>query len=273
MLTEHKYVYQHPDYKALIADYGLVSISDWLRWPHQTILQTRTHRLFRVELPSPLPAVYLKQYFYPTFSDRLKIAFRGGLLGRCRARVEFDNLMHLSKRDLSPQVIAFGTCRKGGVLISSFLAIQEASNIAALDEFAVRCIRQMDRLTRQTFIRSLADFTRKMNSERFINGQYHWRNILVDWDKQQTFRFYIIDPSSSFGWAKWLAPYYDLACLDIPAEHFFTQTERLRFLKQYLGLKKLQKKHKSLIKKMLLLRDKLSPREQKRLAKIISAAT
>lgn len=268
------YVYQNPKYQQAIRQLGLKRISDWLAYPHQQILSHRTGCLWRIELPSPLPNCYLKHYFYPTVSDRLKIAFRGGLLGRCRARVEFDNLIRLNEQSLAPQVIAFGIRRRWGFLTQAMLIVQEVADVEPLDDFAASKLKNLNRQQRRCFIERLATFTQAMNREGFINGQFFWRNILVSYQPPAEFSFQVIDPSSSRRWAQWFMPYYDLACLDIAAPYFFSRTERLLFLKRYLGLngsgKFLVKKYKSLIKKMLRLEHKLAPREQKRLKKILN---
>lgn len=274
MDTFFVYIYQNPTYQQAIQQLGLKRISDWLAYPHQQILSHRTGCLWRIEMPCPLPHCYLKYYFYPTISDRLKIAFRGGLLGRCRARVEFDNLMRLNQQSLAPQVVAFGIRRRWGFLTQAILVVQEVADVEPLDDFAAHKLKQLNRQQRRCFIERLAAFTQAMNREGFINGQFFWRNILVSYQPPTGFGFQVIDPSSSRRWARWFAPYYDLACLDIAAPYFFSRTERLFFLGRYLGIidegKVLIKKHKSLIKKILNLEKRLAPREQKRLKKILN---
>lgn len=268
-----KYTFISPPYKAAVAQLNLNTPDDWMRYTDKLVARDRTTETRRLVLPAPLPICYAKIYRYPRWDDRLRILFRGGLIGLSRAAVEFGNLRRLHDRGLSPGVIAYGRQRRWGLLEQSLLVLCEAPNTTAMDAFVIGPLRQLAAPQRRTFIRTLAEFSRTMNTNGFINSEYHWRNILVQ-HTQDRFTFQVIDPSSSRQRYRWIWPYFDAATLDICARYFFTRSERLRFLKIYWGRPKqpLTRRQKRLIGKLSALRDRLAKKEIKRYRHILSAA-
>jgi hypothetical protein len=265
-----KYRFIAEKYKAAIETLGLDTPDRWMAYSVQKAAYDRTTETRRLKLPLPLPGVYAKIYRYPRLNDRIRILFRGGLLGRSRARVEFDNLRLLNIRGLSPQVIAYGQQRRFGILESSFLVIEEVTGAAAMDAFAAGGLGSLTRPQRREFIQRLAHFTRKMNAGGFINTEYHWRNILVC-QSDGGFSFQVIDPSSSRWWYRFWMPFFDLATLDVCAEHFFTRAERLRFLKHYFGCEgqSLTARQKKQVAQIAALKAKVAEKESKRYSHIL----
>jgi len=265
-----KYTFIADPYRAATRQNGLNTPDDWMRYADKLIVRDRTTETHRLALPAPLPACYAKIYRYPRWDDRLRILFRGGLIGASRAGVEFKNLQRFNQRGLSPKVLAYGRQRRYGLLELSLLVICEVPDATAMDAFAAGRLGQLTTEQRRVFIRKLAEFTRTMNAGGFINSQYHWRNILVQ-QIQGGFEFQVIDPSSCRQRYRWLWPYFDVATLDICARYFFTRTERLRFLKTYWNCQgqRLTRRQKRLIRKISVLRDRLSQKELKRYRPIL----
>lgn len=267
-----RYTYIADEYKNTIEELRLDTPDQWMAYSVQVAAKDRTTETRRLGLPTPLSGVFAKIYRYPRWNDRLRILFRGGLVGRSRAKVEFDNLRLLHRRGLAPQVIAYGKERYKGLLSVSLLAIKEAVDTIALDTFAAGDLKLLTRRQRNDFIRTLAHFTKTMNIGGFINTEYHWRNILVR--KNETdFCFQVIDPSSSRWWFRLFYPSFDLATLDVCAPYFFTRTERLRFLKHYWDSEgfPLNAKQKAQIKKIAGLRCVVAEKELKRYRSILPA--
>jgi len=265
-----KYCFVAEEFKEAVATLGLDTPARWMSYSVQEVAKDRTTETCRLRLPTPWPGAYAKIYKYPLWKDRLRILFRGGLLGRSRAKVEFDNLRLLNTRGLSPQVIAYGRQRRFGILEVSLLVVEEVAGAVAMDAFAADGLRRLTRQQRRDFIETLAAFTRAMNAGGFINTEYHWRNILVC-QTGNRFSFQVIDLSSSRPWYRFSMPFFDLATLDVCAGHFFTRPERLRFFKLYFGCEgtPLTARQKKQAARIAALRDTISQKEMKRYRHIL----
>ncbi len=268
-----RYSYIVDEYKNAIKELRLDTPEQWMEHSVQIVAKDRTTEARRLRLPASLPPAFAKIYRYPRWDDRLRILFRGGLTGRSRAKIEFDNLRLLHSRGLAPQVIAYGYERYLGLLRKSLLVIREVSDSVSLDDFAATRLPSLTRHQRQNFIQTLACFTRMMNFGGYINTEYHWRNILVC-SSNTGFSFQIIDPSSSRWWFRFVCPLFDLATLDGCAPYFFTRTERLRFLKYYWGTegRHLSPGQKKQIKRLTDTCRSVSRKELKRYRRILPAA-
>ncbi|NLW83493.1 MAG: hypothetical protein GXY41_03665 [Phycisphaerae bacterium] len=191
-------------------------------------------------------------------------------MGRSRARVECDNLQHLSAKGLAPRVLAYGQNRHWGMQNLSFLVIEEVPDTMTLDTFIAGPLQSLTPRQRRDLLRKLAVFTQTMNAGGYVNSEYHWRNILVQ-KSEDGVGFQVIDPSGSRLRYKLRYPYFDLATLDVCAPFFFSRTERLRFFKQYQGCseEKLTSHLKKKVLAILTLRGKIAKKELKRYRKIL----
>ncbi len=234
----------------------------WLRFPHEVMGKGRTGEVYRVMPDNGMPTFYLKVYIYPKWRDVRRVLLRGGFFGKSRARIEYENLCHLYEKRLAPPVLLFLEKRFCFFLRYSYFLIEEVSKGETLDLFIFREISHLSLLERKNFLKSLAETTRKMNEGSFINGEYHWRNILVR-REGDSFVFKIIDPSKRRLRDRILHPYMDLACLDVYAENFFSKEERLYFLDIYLGDSVSPSKKRKIIQNIAKLRKKVSQKELK----------
>lgn len=241
---------------------NLVNKNHSLPLHYQKVYMKRTGALYKVTSLITQQNVYIKYYFYPTTKDRIKILLRGGLVGKSRARIEFNNLQYLNIKGLSPKPLFLIEDYHHFLLSTSILAIEEVENSIPLDEFIFTRLPSLSYTRRQDFIKFLAITTRKMNEDGFINGEYHWRNILLT-DNGKQFTFQIIDCSRHRLAEQYFSPYLDLASLDVYAEEFFSVKERMMFLKTYLGVEKLIHQRK-LVKHILEMKQKVSLKEMKR---------
>jgi len=253
------------DCRASVAQHKLHTSRDWMQFAVQNIVVDRTSETRRLQPPNPIPECYAKIYRYPMLKDRLRILLRGGLLGRSRAATEFKNLRRLHARGLAPQVLAFGSTRRCGLLYESLLVVEAVQNAVPLDQFIAGPFAGLSREQRIGFLSALAGFTRRMNAGRFVNGEYHWRNILVRHDGT-AHRFQVIDPSASRLRCRLFHPLFDLTTLDVCAPFFFSQPERLRFFKHYAGTENqpLTARQKRQLRRLLALRRRIAKEELKR---------
>lgn len=195
----------------------------------------------RTELggPSPTPAFY-KQYFYrpPSF----------GFLGRpSKARCEYNNYGVFETLNLRcAERIACGEDRdKLGRLRSAFIitrAIPDA--IGLIDFMSGRADNKPAVATsrgRRTVLRQLAAMTRVIHEAGFYHHDLVWRNILVNVDSNGGPQVWWIDcPRGQFDrWSPWRRrrQLKDLASLDKCGSQYCSRTERLEFIKSYLGRK------------------------------------
>jgi len=254
-----------PDCRASVAQHKLHASKDWMQFAVQNIVVDRTSETRRLQPPAPIPECYAKIYRHPLLKDRLRILLRGGLLGRSRAATEFKNLRRLHARGLAPRVLAFGNRRRFGLLHESLLVVEAVQNAVPLDSFISGPFAGFSRKQRIVFLSALAGFTRRMNAGRFVNSEYHWRNILVQNDGT-TCRLQVIDPSASRWRCRLFCPLFDLATLDVCAPFFFSQTERLRFFKYYTGTENqpLTVQQKRQLRRLLALRRRIAKKELKR---------
>lgn len=256
--------YKAKEYEIFISEKKLYSYEDWKQFPFEVVVASKTTEICKIILPDNFPIVYAKIYTCPTLKHLRKQLMRGGLVGKTRAKIEFENLKLLHKRSLAPKVIMFKENRSLGFFQSAFLVMEEVKGAIPLDVFVFTKLNTLNRESRFLFIKSLAEVTKIMNEKRYVNGEYHWRNILVC-KKNNTWQFQIIDPSSRRFRDKIFKPYFDLATLDVYSEKFFSKIERLRFLKFYFGKSgSFSQKEKKLIAKIEKLRDKIKRKELKR---------
>ena len=260
-----KYCYIAEEYKDAIVSLELNQPNRWVEYSVRHLGGTRTASVYRLEPPAPLPCCYAKIYCYPEKRDRRRIFFRGGFIGTSRAGVELANLRHLNKQGLAPRVIACGHQRVWGMLSASLLVTEEVRGAVTMDRFVAGSLAGLTIPERRHFLCRLAEFTRTMNTGRYVNGQYHWRNILVC-RRDNEITFQVIDPSSSRWWYRLVCPLYDLATLDVCAPHFFTRSERLRFFKrhQHTTGRPLTARQKKQLRKIALLRDEIAKKEMVR---------
>ena len=119
---------------------------------------------------------------------------RGGLCGKSTPRIEYENLQQLHRLGIAPKPLNLYEIRQYFFLRKAFITIEEIPEADSLDVYIFTKLKYLSKKERKSFIESLAKVTRKMNRNGFINGEYHWRNVMVTRSKQK-FQFYIIDPS------------------------------------------------------------------------------
>jgi hypothetical protein len=187
--------------------------------------------------------VFYKQYDHPPASWRY--------LGRkSKARREFLNyqiMQRLGVRCATPAACGERRDRLGR-LERAFIITVSIPDAQPLAEFVK--LNQPGREARQIIVRELADTTRRAHDGRFIHRDLWVRNVLVNWQAPDKPAVWWIDSPKGAIW-KLLTPFgkvLDLASLNKGAPAFTTRTERLRFLREYLGknkkgqLKKLARK-------------------------------
>src|SRR6185436_10173136 len=92
---------------------------------------------------------------------------------------------------------------------------------------------------RQCLIEQVAQITRRLHAAHFFHNDLYWRNLLVTHHPPALPQIWCIDcprgRSSRWSLFRQRRRLKDLYALDLSARDFCRRTERLRFLKLYLG--------------------------------------
>lgn len=188
---------------------------------------------------APIPIFY-KQYFHrpPSF----------GFLARpSKARCEYDNYGVFERLNIRcAERIACGEDRdKLGRLRSAFIITRAIPESIGLIEFMNKGgpsgTSSSNARARRTVLRQLAAMTRAIHEASFYHHDLVWRNILVNFDSHGAPHVWWIDcPRGQIDrWSPWRRrrQWKDLASLDKCGSQYCSRTERLDFIKAYLGAK------------------------------------
>jgi hypothetical protein len=208
--------------------------------------------------------VYFKEYQYP----RPAWKFLGR---RSKARCEFDNYQIFSRLNLgAAEALAVGEDRDAlGRLRKAFILTRAIPSAQTLIEFMKGPARDRSqpavRALRYAVLQQLARMARRIHDAQFFHHDLVWRNILVTVAPDGTPRLWWIDcPRGSF--VRWAAKQHrrrlkDLASLDKPAGQWCTRAERARFIRDYLGVPRLDRAGKKLIREILDYRKRRWPED------------
>jgi hypothetical protein len=202
--------------------------------------------------------VFFKQYQHVPASW----AFLGR---RSKARCEFDNYGVFARLNLaSAEAIAVGEDRDAlGRLRRAFILTRAIPAAMTLVEFMQGPGRDRSsaetRALRKRLIRQLAGMTRRIHEAGFFHHDLVWRNVLVAPDPDPAAagapRVWWIDcPRGGmvrWGFGRRRRAIKDLASLDKPAGRWCTRAERLFFVREYLGLRRLDAGARQLVRAAL----------------------
>jgi hypothetical protein len=235
----------------------LAALDAWCPVPasatDRVILEPRT-----LALPGAAPlAVFCKHYVYRR--PAWKFVAR-----RSKARCEYDNYAVFARLGIAcAQRIACGESRDGlGRLRRAFILTRAIPDALTLPEFLARhCPTRHTaaaREIRQALRRQLADMTRRAHRAGFFHHDLVWRNVLVTWQPPAPPRLWWIDcPRGRFDrWSPWRRrrQWKDLASLDKSAARLCSRGERLAFVQEYLGKKRLDPASRRLVRRTLAYR-------------------
>ncbi len=195
-------------------------------------LSSRT--VTRLEPASPeLPALYFKEYRFPTFGERLKHLFGSP------AHREWRTALRISERGISTFTpLAVGTLRRFGLPAASWLVSREVDHARPLKDYLLDRERRDDRSgweAGKAVTCSLARFVRELHHSGVLHKDFHWGNILIDARDLSDIRWYLMD-LHRIQLKRRLSDrdrITNLASLDTAFRDNFRKTERLRFLMEY----------------------------------------
>ena len=183
-----------------------------------------------LQLPDRSLEVWYKQYDYPPGSWRY--AWR--ISKARREYLSYAHMMRLGVQCATP--VACGEERDSlRRLRRAFIVTVSIPDAKPLVVFVKA--NHPGRDARESILRDLARMTRKAHDGGFIHRDLWVRNVLVNWQSPTKPAVWWIDSPKGAVW-RWLARFgktLDLASLNKGAAGFSTRSERLRFLKEYLG--------------------------------------
>jgi heptose I phosphotransferase len=205
------------------------------------------------EIDSPAITVFLKRYDSPPIMTQLKNWLSAKKRVAC-ALAEVETAQKLAAMGINvPKMIAWG--QEWGPVFEkrSFAAIEEIKGGISLERslpmyFKGLATRETIVLRRQ-FIRQLASFVRKFHDTGFRHRDLYLCHIFLVPDGQ----FYLIDLARVFKPALLFETYRvkDIAQLHYSATtKYFSKTDRLRFLRAYLGREKLSGSDKIFVRRI-----------------------
>lgn len=211
----------------------------------------------------PIPIFY-KQYFHHPPSL--------GFLGRAsKARCEYASYEAFTALEIRcAGRVACGEQRDWlGRLRSAFIITRAIPEAMGLIEFlSKRCPLRSgpaSATSRRAALRQLAAMTRVIHGANFYHHDLVWRNILVTMDANGGPLVWWIDcPRGQFDrWSPWRhrRVLKDLASLDKSASKFCSRTERIDFIRAYLGKTKLDGEAWTLIRDAIRYRRQRWPED------------
>ena len=225
---------------------GLTGVGDILALDRgEVVTKSRTTRTVKLNSTLPGgPAVFVNLYFFPTWRDVVRRLFRGTLFGRPRARRLWRILGVMREAGVAAvETVAFGTRRAGLFLRAAFLITAEpAPGSVSLDRLPLAWRKDASAYAeRRRLIRGLSDAARSMHEAGFAHGDFFLRNIILAQPGEGP-RFYFVDCSKG-RFSSSVRPLVgaaldDLATLDAGAAVIASRAERLRFLLDYAGAKR-----------------------------------
>ncbi|MFQ5805503.1 MAG: lipopolysaccharide kinase InaA family protein [Phycisphaerae bacterium] len=193
------------------------------------------------------PGFYVKRYYYASWRKRLRGALRGTFFGLHRGRAEFHLLSEMRSLGLpAVRPVAYGSRQTGHFVTACFLITEEVPNACNLTSLArdVKTGREtldsdQRALIVQRFARQIAD----LHAAGFAHGQLFWRNVLIRFGPTGEPEFFFLDVRPRRGGRRlgrasrwWLHELGHLAASALP---FTTRSERMRFLVEYFGARRL----------------------------------
>lgn len=189
----------------------------------------------------------------------LKVYRRGGRTWPARDKARREAMNYAVLRDRCdvrvPEVIAFGSRRRFGRLMDGFILTRAVPKGLSLDRLAAALwptppATPTDGLRRH-LLKYTAAMVRRMHAAGYCHIDLQWRNLLVCDDGSDTPDVYAID-SSRGGLRQWAVRreqgrLRDLSSLYKEARHRLTMREQLRWLREYLGVKRFEPQHRALL--------------------------
>ncbi len=264
---------------------------------------SRSSDIFRVPVDESFggpTSVFVKRYHYDRLSQRIKQMFRGTLLGKSRARFEFEFLHTMRQRGVpTVRPIAYGELRRRGFLRAGIILTAGQDGVESLDVYYLKVgdllpdrevhespgedgPAHLSVSAKRALIAELAAAIRQMHDVGVKHGGLFWRNILIRTDVGKPVdaeagaetthenRFMFLDPDTQGRLHEASIPrkqaVSDLSDTVASALAVGMRAGVLRFMRAYFRAPRLTSSHRAMIRKVVSLARKKSRAEEQRMA-------
>ena len=257
--------------------YGITSVDGLRRFrPPSVVAVSKSSDTFRVDADGSDTSVegrhiYIKRYRYRGWRSYLQGFFRGTVLGKSRARLEFELLEEMGRRGVPVVVpITYVEQRRGGLLRFAALMTEGQANTQPLDAYFSRCQAGWDSTTRERFVRAIGKSVSQLHDAGVRHGGLSWRNILVAGSADDGWAFTYLDPSRSCrffaGGAPQAARISDLSDFAASAIAHQWKPDFPHFFQSYHGDRESSEAEQSIAREVLKRAKKKSKHESHRIA-------
>jgi hypothetical protein len=240
--TEH--MRTDPAYGERLRACGLDTVSRVLaRVEGRVAAWSRTTDTLYVASADGTPGFYVKRYVFPNWMKRLRGTLRGTFFGMHRGQAEYRALNAMRALGIpAVRPVAYGQRRIAHFLTACFLITEEVPAALNLTAFALDVAAGRQPLAaaeRRALLGALAEQLAALHATGWAHGNLFWRNLLVRHGPDGRPEFFFLDAQPLRSWERlgrnglwWL---HELAQVTVSARPFTTRTERLRFMRRYLG--------------------------------------
>jgi len=271
IVTQH--IWLDPAYRERLRACGLDSVSRVLQLVEGHVAAwSRSTDTLHVPDPAGRPGFYVKRYFFHDWTKRLRGTFRGTFFGRHRAQAEWRALNALRAAGVpAARPVAWGERRVLHFLTACFLITEEVPQAQNLTSFAldVRAGRRsLSQTERNKLLCALAEQLAAMHEAGCAHGNLFWRNLLVRYGPDDRPEYFFLDAQPLRAWERftpggtWLR---ELAQVCASALPFTSRSERLRFVRHYLGVRRCTPSIKSQLRYVNQLARGWQPHEDRRI--------
>lgn len=216
---------------------------------------------------------YVKRYFYPSWRARFRTMLRGTFLGIHRGKAEYRSLSTMRSYGINAvRPVAYGSQRLGHFVTACFLVTEEVPHAPNLTTYAQELEggrREVTPAWRHKAARRLATQISEMHGRGYEHGRLFWRNVLIRRDVLGEPEFFFLDAERQkrierIGRAgSWRM--HELAKVATSAEPFSSRTDRVRFLRAYLGVRRLDAAAKVHVRELSRLMEHWARHERQRI--------
>lgn len=243
--------------KPLLEAAGLRRCEDFLTFGGGVVVaRSNTTTTRRVELAGngERAAVFLKTYHHDGPGRRRRL-FRD----KCAREARNYRLLRERCGAPVPEVVAHGARRRGWRIVDSFIMTRGIDLACSLDEFVAahwpEAGRAGEARLRRALLRDTAELIARMHRAAFFHIDLQWRNLLVALESPDRPRLYVLDcvrgglRRTALGQAH--GRVRDLSSLHKDGRRWLSAAEQLRWLRNYLGVRRLCAEGKALARAVL----------------------
>jgi hypothetical protein len=276
-------VYIKPEYQSLMRSAGLDSVRAVFESKEGELLTSQgldgeddVSRI-RLEDHGVTRTFYVKRFWNRRLECILARVARGSLLGRSVMRAEFEKIQFLGKIGLRvPRVVGYGDQRFCGAVINTYMITEEIPQAMGVDFIVHQWMRQQpveqQRALKEELISSISSAVKTMHDNGFEHHDLFLRNLIVT--EQNMSNLYVFDCPRGYRWPAFIMKRrrkIDLAMLDAGATVAFSPAQRMRFMHQYLGCKRLSADDKAFVRDILKCAAPMRKKQLRRLERSLPA--